>query len=92
MRIMFQIQKSVSQHQRHSFEILTLIRIHTRNCDFSCGKWQEELRVDRSSWNDAKACEAKVRRDGLTCRMDNFHIRTAYLDIIKVLFIHQLMH
>ena len=24
--------------------------------------------------------------------VDNFHIRTVYLDIIKVLFIHQLMH
>jgi len=24
--------------------------------------------------------------------MDNFHIRTVHLDIIKVLFIHQVMH
>ena len=24
--------------------------------------------------------------------LDNFHIRTVHLDIIKVLFIHQLMH
>jgi len=41
------------------------VRIHIINCDFSCGKWQEELRVDRSSWTAAQACEAEVRRDGL---------------------------